>query len=213
MSLESGPKKDIYPLKYASQFEHIIRMLELLPRTGWVQWKIENPENVWEHIVAVRELAIEYKPELGLSDEEFVDLLTMIEIHDWPEALVGDGVILGDEENVDELRSTKKARELAAMKTICANHPQGEEIFALYERYSTGSDRVARLVKQLEKLQAVIKAAEYEKTLGKKGLTDEFVHYTRDLISDSFLTKEFEKINGSVIFIAFLLSNYSVLMV
>ncbi len=183
-----------YPLSYAPLFPQVVQKLELLPRTGWVQWKIKDPENVWEHILAVRDLAIRYRTQFNLSDDEFQDMLNMIEIHDWPEALVGDGAILGDEENVETLRAIKTKMELEAMEVLCSGHPRGAEVFALYQRYSGQTDIVAQLVKQLEKLQAVFKAAEYEQLQAKKGLTTEFIYYTRDLIKDVFLQSEFNNI-------------------
>ena len=203
-------KQNRYPLHFASNFSEVVLALEVLPRTGWVQWGIHNPETVWEHILATRELAIAYRDKLGLNETEFVELLDMIEIHDWPESMVGDGVILGDEPNVETMRSNKKKKEMEAMEKICANRSAGAEIHALYVRYANGSDRVARLVKQIEKLQAVIKAAEYEHLQNKEGLTSEFVHYTRDLIQDSFLTNEFKKIAMSIT-ILLLIIQHSVL--
>jgi len=172
----------------------IIKKLQALPRTGWVQWGIENPETVYEHICAIRMLAAGYKEELNLSDEELQDLLNILEVHDWPEALVGDGVILGDEENVEKKRAYKETREMEAMETICASLEEGSYILSLYTRYTQGSDRIAKLAKQIEKLQAVQKAAEYEKKYKKVGLTDEFLHYTADLIHESFLKKQVKRI-------------------
>ena len=202
-------QKNQYALHYAPQFEHVIQALDTLQRTGWVQWKIRNPETVWEHILAVRKLAISYKDKLGLNDTEFRDLLDMIEIHDWPEALVGDGVILGDEQDVEKLRIEKKKREMEAMKKICSDTIEGSEILDLYVRYSNGGDKVARLVKQLEKLQAVFKASEYERTQAKHGLTAEFMHYTQDLIFDSFLTAEFKNIEKSMLVLLLVLAHYA----
>lgn len=201
------PHRTSHPLHYAADYKDVVSRLEILPRTGWVQWKVKDPETVWEHILAVRRLAITYKDNLNLNEDEFRELLDMIEIHDWPEAQVGDGVILGDEPNVVKLRNEKKKREMEAMERICSNAPHGQKIIALYIRYASGNDHIARLVKQLEKLQAVFKASEYERTQSKKGLTAEFAHYTRDLLHDTFLTSEFEKI-VTTLMILLLISNY-----
>lgn len=187
-----------YPLRFSKNFPAIITALGALPRTGWVQWHITSPESVWEHTLATRELAISYQDHLQFSDEDFLELLDMIEIHDWPEAIVGDGVILGDEPDVDTLRRNKKHREWAAMTEICVTTVDGEKIIALYERYQQGIDRISQLAKQLDKLQAVYQAAIYEQTQSKTGLCNEFVHYTKDLIHDSFLINEFKKIAASV---------------
>jgi 5'-deoxynucleotidase YfbR-like HD superfamily hydrolase len=183
-----------YPLLYSKYYPNVIAKLEAIPRTGWLQWGIDSAENVWEHILETRKLAINYKEGLKLSEADLADILAIIEIHDWPEALVGDGVILGDEPNVEVLRKYKKEREMSAMVAICDNGFAGAEILELYKRYHSGLDDNAWLVKELEKLQAVFKAEEYEKLLNKKGLTAEFVHYTKDLIKNDFLKNEFNKV-------------------
>lgn len=180
-----------YPLRFPEATE-VIEKLKHLPRTGWLQWNISltDAETVFEHTQASRKMAVTYKDALGLSNDELTELLDMIEIHDWPEALVGDGVILGDEEDVEKLRAHKTARELEAMTTICDPLPDGAYILSLYVRYAEGTDKLAKLTKQIEKLQAVFKAVEYENKYKKVGLTKEFIHYTKDLIHDSFLKTE-----------------------
>lgn len=183
-------KTNHYPLQFAQYYPEIVSKLEVLPRTGWVQWNIENPETVWEHTLATRELAITYKNHLQLSDDEFHDLLTMIEIHDWPEAVVGDGVILGDEEDIDTLRKNKQERELEAMKEICEDTIHGDEILKLFQRFEASTDPVAAIAIQIDKLQAVLKAAEYEKAQHKQGLADEFFHYTKKAIHHPYLISE-----------------------
>lgn len=185
------------PLKF-TEATSIITTLKQLPRTGWLQWKIPQPETVYDHILAVRELAVQYQTGLELSDCELDELLDMLEIHDWPEALVGDGVILGDEENVDELRMSKQQREMMAMQEICADLSKGQYIMALYERYATGADKIARLAKEIEKFQAVLVAQKYEERYQKSGLLAEFVFYTKDLIYHPFLKTEFHKIAATV---------------
>lgn len=194
-----------YPLQFTAPLE-ILNTLKELQRTGWVQWGIEEPETVCEHIRCVRKLAYEYKDDLELSEGELQDLLNILEVHDWPEVMVGDGVILGDEENVDKLRAYKNAREYEAMQTICDSIEDGTHILSLYERYTKGDDRIAQLAKQIEKLQAVFVAAEYEKKYRKEGLTKEFIHYTKDVIHEPFLIKELERM--VVLFPVLLLSNF-----
>lgn len=183
-----------YPMQFGGDAPVVIAKLKELPRTGWVQWGIPNPETVYGHICAIRVLAVEYKVKLKLSDDELQDLLNILEIHDWPEALVGDGVILGDEVDVDTRRVYKESREMEAMENICESLDTGSDILSLYKRYANGSDRIAKLAKQIEKLQAVQKAAEYEKKYNKTGLTKEFKYYTKDLIHESFLKAQMKRI-------------------
>ena len=203
-----------YPLRFPEATE-VIEKLKHLPRTGWLQWDISqaDAETVFEHTQAARKMAVSYKDQLGLSDDELKELIDMIEIHDWPEALVGDGVILGDEEDVEKLRAHKKARELEAMATICDSLPDGAHILSLYVRYANGDDKLAKLTKQIEKLQAVFKAVEYENKYKKVGLTKEFIHYTKDLIHDSFLQTEMKAAASQLLPVALFFSTFSSAMI
>lgn len=187
-----------YPLKYSHSYPEVIKKLEGILRTGWVQWGIPDPENVWEHILDIRRLAISYQESLGLSDQDLEDVLAIIEIHDWPEALVGDLVIMGDEANVSELRKNKKQLEKEAMLKICQDTQTGDEVLALYERYENATDANARIAKELDKLQAIHKAAAYEEIYHKPGLLAEFVQYSKDYFSQPFILAEYHKLASRI---------------
>ncbi len=166
------------PLRFTVGTEYIWEKLELIPRTGWVQWEIPNPENVAEHILATRRLAVEWRELLGLSEAEFADLLAIVEVHDWPEIVTGDIVIMGDENNVIELKNNKRERERQAMAEICQTLPEGENVLTLYKRYETGYDLIAQYAKELDKLQAVLLACKYQKQYNRLGLVKEFYEYS-----------------------------------
>ncbi len=185
-----------YPLKYAPHFSSVIHRLSLLPRTGWVMRGIENGESVWEHTLAMRDVAIKYRSYLHISDNDFRDLLAIIEVHDWPEAIVGDQVILGDEPDADELRMKKSAEETAAMNELCAHHAYGDDVMNFYIRYRDVVDHVASLAKQLDKFQAIQKAYEYEQKHQKKGLADEFVFYIGDYIKHPILIQKLNELRA-----------------
>lgn len=175
------------PLRFIEGVNHIWEGLAEIPRTGWVQWEIPEPENVAEHILAIRSLAVKWRTEILLSETDFSDLLAIIEVHDWPEVTVGDLVIMGDEHNTIELRRNKWAHERQAMEHLCATLPQGKDVLALYTRYETGSDEVSRYAKELDKLQAVLLAEEYHKRYSRPGIVAEFVAYSAEYITIPFL--------------------------
>lgn len=186
------------PLRFPIGTESIWSALSALPRTGWVQWGIPNPESVADHIVAIRSLALTWRENIDLSDLEFSDLLAIVEVHDWPEAIVGDLVIKGDERDVIGLRTDKRNREKIAMVELCQGKIFGAETLALYERYEMNADKAARYAKQLDKLQAVLLAAQYEKQYHKSGLLQEFITYSEHYIDIPFLRQEllkFQNIN------------------
>lgn len=199
MKHSAEPSSQAPRLRFTEGTQHIWDTLAALPRTGWVQWGIPNPETVAEHIHAIRALALDYREHLALDANEFQDMLDIIEVHDWPEAIVGDLVIMGDEPNVAELKADKKARERAAMEQLCQKLPKGAAVLALYLRYEEGQDHIARYAKELDKLQAVLLAADYEKQYGKAGLRDEFVTYTRKSITIPFLQAELERVAAVVL--------------
>jgi putative hydrolases of HD superfamily len=187
--------KTVQPaLRFSVGTEAIWSTLSALPRTGWIQWGIPNPESVADHILAIRSLALQWRENIDLSDLEFSDLLAIIEVHDWPEAIVGDLVIMGDERDVIKLRSEKRNREKIAMVELCQGKPFGTEALALYERYEMNVDAPARYAKQLDKLQAVLLAAEYEKQYNKPGLLQEFIAYSEHYIDIPFLHQELLKL-------------------
>jgi putative hydrolase of HD superfamily len=154
--------------------------LSRLERTGWVKRGVKNPETVAEHILSLKQLARELAVFRGKEQE---DLLLMLEIHDWPEALHGDEVIVThDKADRGAREKIKFENEQRAMKTIC--EPLGEkgaEILSLWLRFETSNDEVAIFARELDKYQAVEKALYYETTQGVVVFA-EFLEYSREFI-------------------------------
>ena len=119
-----------YQLIYNKYAPHIWQALGEIERTGWVMREVRNPESVQEHTLALIRLAYEIP---GLEKNRQDKLCAILEVHDWPEAIVGDEVILEYDEVEKRRRKQKKhQREEEAMKQICAPlGAAGDEIFAL----------------------------------------------------------------------------------
>jgi putative hydrolases of HD superfamily len=186
------------PLRFVAGTDAIWAKLDELPRTGWVQWGIPEPETVAEHVMATRNLAVEWKAELGLSATELAEVLAIIEVHDWPKVHAGDQVILGDELDVDELKKQKRLVEEAAMSQLCAGLENGEEIMTLYKVYERQVDGLARLAKELGMFQALYIARTYESSHHKLGLLAEFIHYTEPYLSHPFLINKLKELKAGV---------------
>lgn len=191
---ESVEQENFAPLRFTASATHIWESLDELARTGWVMRNIPEPESVGAHTRAVRLLAIELAPELELTTLELEELLDILEVHDWPEVLVGDLVILGTEPDAAELKRAKKEAEAEAMQELTASMSDGELVRELYERYVSGTDRVASLARQLDKLQAVLLAREYEKEYGLPGLAAEFVEYSKKHITEPSLVARMDSV-------------------
>lgn len=199
-----GKRSIDFGLKFAHHAPDVWNALQELPRTGWVERGVSNPETVQEHTIALREFTIsilDFLPEF--SDTENQEILNMLEVHDWPEAITGDEVIVTRDENEwRRLREEKFQREHTAMTTICEAIPIfGFEIFNLWLRFEEGRDPVSRFARQIDKYQVVEKAFEYEQR-GEKVHTPEFIEYSEKIISHPLLLKKLlhlkEKVNMKI---------------
>lgn len=184
-------KTNSFELKYAHLVPKVWEALSKLPRQGWVDRGVKNPESVQEHTVALRRIASEMFVSLPeLSSTEKQDLLDMLEIHDWPESKpeVGDRVIIrGTEEEKKKLRKEKYEAEYKAMEEICAPlNEKGKHIFGLWLRYGKQEDLVSKLSHQIDKYQAIEKAFEYEKQ-GEPVSTQEFIDHQGHIVTNSYL--------------------------
>lgn len=170
-----------------------------LQRTGWVRRGVENPESVQEHTKALRNIA---NSVVGLIDIEKQELLDMLEVHDWPEAISGDQVTISqDEMEVKKMKEKKFEEEKQALTSICQKlGNQGKEIMDLWLRFETSTDEMASFARQIDKYQAVEKALEYEKTQGIP-LFKEFLDYARKDIIHPILLEKIQKLEKESVLI------------
>jgi 5'-deoxynucleotidase YfbR-like HD superfamily hydrolase len=162
----------------------ILQALSELPRKGFKDRKVSNPETVYEHTEAVIALAQELFPEI-------IGLDVMLKIHDWMEFLTGDNRTdhLASEE--DRLTpEQKKALELEAMIMICEQMGEfGEKIFVLWQEYEAMKTVRSQIAKQVDHTQAILRAWQYEQD-GEPVIAKEFYDYYHDSITDPRLIKK-----------------------
>lgn len=169
------------------------KALDELPRAGWVKRGVKNPESVKDHIIALRQLALSFE---GLSDVDRKDLAEMLEVHDWPEAIHGDEIILTHHDNYESRKLTKAEKELTAMKDICGKLGEaGDTILKLWVRFETSGDTLASLGHELDKYQAIEKALEYEQAQGIP-LFKEFFEHNGPFITNPVLVKRLRELHG-----------------
>lgn len=145
--------------------EQVLRFLRLAgrlketPRAGWRLRGIERPESVADHSYRVCLLALVLAGEADppLDRER---CLAMALVHDLAESLVGD-ITPYDGVSAEE----KDRREREAMRTLSALLGD-DETLRLWEEYQAAATPEARFVKDLDKLETVLQATEYEEALG-----------------------------------------------
>lgn len=192
MLTDTAVKKKTPDLKFAHVAPDVWKTLGALKRTGWVRRGVTDPESVQEHIISLRDIAASLD---GLSVAEKDGLLDMLEVHDWPEAIHGDEVVVSDDdEELRRLKAAKFINEKIALETICKDlGEKGKEIMTLWLRFESAGDDAAKFAKQLDKYQAVEKALTYEREQGIS-LYEEFLRHSRKLISHPILLKKIQKL-------------------
>ena len=136
------------------RFLHLAGRLKTTARAGWALRGIAAPESVAEHSHRVALLALVLAPraEAGLDVARCV---AMAVVHDLAEALVGD---ITPYDGVDPIE--KRGREDAAMRELAALAGDGA-LLDLWREYDAAATPEARFVKELDKLETVLQAAEY----------------------------------------------------
>ncbi|XP_065719670.1 5'-deoxynucleotidase HDDC2 isoform X2 [Drosophila suzukii] len=125
-------------------------------RTGWVLRDVNDCESISGHMYRMSMLTFLLDGSEGLNQIRCMELAL---VHDLAESLVGDitpfcGV------SKDE----KRAMEFKAMEDICKLiEPRGKRIMELFEEYEHGETAESKFVKDLDRLDMVMQAFEYEK--------------------------------------------------
>lgn len=171
-----------------------------IPRTGWINRGIdpEKVENVGQHTEALTKLYLSLVDKIDQKNKlDRTKMMRMIQIHDWPESLAGDQVALCDDKNREKNLKIKKQREeIEAMKNICARFGEsGKQLLDLWLEFETGNSVEAKLIRQLDKLQAVEKALKYQ-IQGEAVSAQEFIDNVkkRNLITEPILVELLEEI-------------------
>jgi len=150
-----------------------IGKLKDLKRTGWVNNKVPNPESVADHTFRTSIMALLLAGKLGLDKDRCVKLAL---VHDISESLVGD---ITPHDKIDA--KEKHDRERTAMETLFKDIEE-REIFNLWNEYEAKETPESRFIYQLDKLEMVLQAYEYEKKHDMQ--LPEFWSYVEDKIKD-----------------------------
>jgi putative hydrolase of HD superfamily len=136
------------------RFFHLAGRLKETARAGWKLRGIDRPESVADHSFRLALLALVLAPRA----EPPVDLhrcVAMALVHDLAESIVGD-ITPYDGVPAEE----KRRREEEAMRRL-DSLAEGAGLLALWAEYDAAETAEARFVKELDKLETAMQAAEY----------------------------------------------------
>ncbi len=186
--------------------------LKRLPRQGWVHLGIPKPESVADHsyrLALMTLLMAQANPEIDVSRA-----LVLAICHDLPEAIAGDATPFDEtlaNEEVDRdllFRSqptysesadrAKRAAEESALRQMTGNLPGSLRalIVDAWEEYEDGRTAEARLVRQMDKLEALLQAYEYRASIPDLRI-ESFEIGARERVSDAAPRRLLEAILSS----------------
>lgn len=171
------------------KFADIAGKLKRVKRTGWVIKNVKDPESVAEHIFRMATLGMILAPKFDLDQ---LKVLKMILIHDLAEAEMGDLVKIPKYANEDIEIIRKKERE--TINEILLELDESAFYIDLYDEYERRESGEAKFVKQLDKLELVIQALEYEKE--QQINLQEFFDIQRPMMVDDFFKELFREIES-----------------
>ena len=147
----------------AVSFLHLTQQLKLTPRTGWVNHGVDKPESIADHMYRMSLMAMVAAKEMpGLDQNRCVKLAL---IHDLAEAIVGD--ITPHDPVSKEKKAKMEADAMAKIRDMLGDSLGGEEVEALWHEYEDQVTDEAKLLKDLDKLEMIMQAGEYERAQGK----------------------------------------------
>jgi putative hydrolases of HD superfamily len=193
-------ERNSFELKYAERTPAIWEALSRLPRAGWVDRGVENPETVQEHTIALRNLVIGLAEQLTeFSEKDKKDILDMLEVHDWDESPGEDKITYHeDKATAEKLKEEKFKTATEIMSHICDGlGALGAEIFKLWLRFEKGGDPAASFARQVDEYQPIEKAFEYEQR-GENVSTQQFIDYAEERITHPALMSRLAAIKAKL---------------
>ncbi|XP_011647531.1 HD domain-containing protein 2 [Pogonomyrmex barbatus] len=168
--------------KRLQEFMELVGRLKHMKRTGWVIRNIPDSETIAGHMYRMAMLSFLVD---GKENLDKTKIMQMTLIHDLAECIVGDitphcGI------SPDE----KHRREDKAMEDICKLlGDKGPEILQIFREYEKQESPEAQYVKDLDRLDLLMQAYEYEKRDNIPGELDEFFVAINGKIRHPFINK------------------------
>ncbi|KAF7838103.1 HD domain-containing protein 2-like [Senna tora] len=155
----------------AIDFLSLCHRLKTTKRAGWIRKDVKDPESIADHMYRMGLMA------LIASDIPGVDrnkCIKMAIVHDIAEAIVGD--ITPSDGISKEEKSRREQEALDHMCKVLGGGSRAKEIAELWMEYEANSSPEAKFVKDLDKVEMILQALEYEDEQQKD--LDEFFQST-----------------------------------
>ncbi|MGQ4913146.1 MAG: HD domain-containing protein [Candidatus Asgardarchaeia archaeon] len=164
--------------------------LKQIARTGWVRRSIKNPESVAEHTYRVALMSAIIGDILNLDSEK---MMKMALLHDLAESIIGDKTpqdinLIGTEQF--------RNRENKIMNDIISLLPENirEEYMRIWTEFKDESSEEGRVVREIDKLEMIFQALEYEQDGYSPNLLNEFWNSVKSKIKTPLIKKFYDNL-------------------
>ncbi|XP_012274541.1 HD domain-containing protein 2 [Orussus abietinus] len=174
--------------KKIHEFLELIGRLKHMKRTGWVIRNINDPETIAGHMYRMAMISFFVDNTENLDKTK---IMQMALIHDLAECIVGDitpycGIPVEDKHRMED----------EAMESICKLiGDKGPEMLEMFREYEKQESPEAQYVKDLDRLDLIMQAYEYEKRDNTPGKLEEFFSTINGTIKHPFISQIVEEIN------------------
>ncbi|XP_062545221.1 5'-deoxynucleotidase HDDC2 [Armigeres subalbatus] len=188
----SGTSEDgVQRNKYADyvKFLELVGNLKHIKRTGWVLRNVKDCETISGHMYRMGMMSFLLDGQQGLDRIHVMELAL---VHDLAESIVGDitpycGIS----------REEKLLKEFSAMTEIAELlGPSKDKLLELFNEYEEGKTPEAKFVKDLDRLDMVMQAFEYEKRDNCPMKHQEFFDSTKGKFSHPLVINIVNEINA-----------------
>ena len=156
------------------EFCRLIGRLKTTPRTGWVRRQVPSYESVADHswrVAAMAALLQENDCPVEEEDTKSASPVLMAIVHDLAECIVGD--ICPEDQVKDKHEREAKAMHQIVQLLQTAKGAHGA-LAAAFQEYETRTSPTSQWVKDMDGLDMILQASEYEERFGMENLDDFF---------------------------------------
>jgi putative hydrolase of HD superfamily len=151
----------------AIDFLTLTRNLKLTKRTGWVRSGVTQPESIADHMYRMSLMAMLASRVVNSTNEQQqqpqLDMNRCIQlalVHDLAEASVGDITPYCGVSDVDKY--TLELNTMERIRDMLGPILGGETFLSLWQEYEAGLSYESQLLKDLDKIEMILQAQEYE---------------------------------------------------
>ncbi|WOO77543.1 HD domain-containing protein [Vanrija pseudolonga] len=146
-------------------FLHLLEQLKVEKRSGWIREGVKKPESIADHMCRMALMAMMI-PSTAERPLDIPRCVMMALVHDLAEAYVGDitpieGVPAHVKHELEEQAMDSFLNEMLGGE---GNQQARERFRSLWEEYEARETPESKLVKDLDRLELVLQAVEYERS-------------------------------------------------